>query len=70
MNYNAEALEWEQVRALVARYIGGPMGAAELAKVAPSADREPIESTLAETGEAIGYLRVVVRTLLAGILKT
>lgn len=57
MNVNSDALEWEQVLALVARYIGGPMGAAELAKVAPSTDRASVESALAETGEAIAYLR-------------
>jgi DNA mismatch repair protein MutS2 len=51
------ALEWEQARALVSRYIGGPLGAAELARVAPSADRPNIESALAEAGEAIQYLR-------------
>jgi len=51
------ALEWEQVLALVSRYIGGPLGAAELAKVAPSANREAVEGALAEAGEAIQYLR-------------
>jgi DNA mismatch repair protein MutS2 len=51
------ALEWEQVLSLVSRYIGGPMGAAELARVAPSADRDAVESALSEAGEAIQYLR-------------
>ncbi|HEX4278220.1 MAG TPA: endonuclease MutS2, partial [Bryobacteraceae bacterium] len=51
------ALEWEQVRSLVARHIGSPLGAAELAKVAPSIDREAVVRLLAETGEAIRYLR-------------
>jgi len=55
--WSESALEWEQVLSIVARYIGGPMGAAELAKVAPSADRELIESALAEGGEATRYLR-------------
>ncbi len=50
-------LEWDQVRNLVARYIGSPLGAAELAKVEPSIDRERIERDLAEAGEAILYLR-------------
>jgi DNA mismatch repair protein MutS2 len=58
VNLNSEtALEWEQVRALIGRYIGGPLGAAELAKVAPSSDREAVEGALAEAGEAIQYLR-------------
>ncbi len=51
------ALEWEQVVALVSRYIGGPLGAAELAKIAPSANREAVEAALAEAGQAIQYLR-------------
>jgi DNA mismatch repair protein MutS2 len=50
-------LEFEHVLALVGRYVGGPLGAAELAKVTPSADRASIESALAEAGEAIQYLR-------------
>ena len=58
VNLNSEAaLEWEQVRALIGRYVGGPMGAAELAKVAPSGSREEAEPALAEAGEAIRYLR-------------
>ena len=58
VNLNSEvALEWEQVLALVSRYIGGPLGAAELAKVAPSADRDAVERALSEAGEAIRYLR-------------
>jgi DNA mismatch repair protein MutS2 len=58
VNFNSESLlEWEQVLALVSRCIGGPLGAAELAKVAPSADREAVERALSEAGEAIQYLR-------------
>src|SRR5579863_3619170 len=58
VNLNSEpALEWEQVKALIARYIGGPLGAAELTKVAPSTDRRAVEPALAEAGEAIRYLR-------------
>lgn len=54
---SAEALEWEHVLALLARYIGSPMGAAELAKVEPGHDRERLERDLAEAGEAILYVR-------------
>jgi DNA mismatch repair protein MutS2 len=57
VNLNSESLEWEQVLALVARYIGGPLGAAELAKVSPSADRDAVERDLREASEAIQYLR-------------
>lgn len=67
MNLNSEAaLEWEQVVALVSRYIGGPMGSAELARVAPSADREEVERALAEAGEAIHYLRAASAPQQAG----
>jgi DNA mismatch repair protein MutS2 len=51
------SLEWEQVRALVGRHIGSPLGAAELAKVAPSIDRGVVEHALARAAEAIQYLR-------------
>ncbi len=54
---SAEALEWEQVRALVGRYIGSPMGAAELAKLEPGDDLERLQPDLAEAGEAILYIR-------------
>ena len=54
---SAEALEWEQVRGLLARYIGSPMGCAELAKLEPGDDLETLERNLAEAGEAILYLR-------------
>src|SRR5579863_5851559 len=58
VSLNSEAeLEWEQVKALVARYIGSPLGTAELAKVSPSANRDAVERDLAEAGEAIQYLR-------------
>jgi DNA mismatch repair protein MutS2 len=58
VNLNSEAaLEWEQVLALVSRYIGSPLGAAELANVSPSANREEVERALADAGEAIQYLR-------------
>lgn len=66
MNCNIEALEWEQVLALVARYIGSPLGEAEVAKVTPSVEREPIESALAEADEAIRYLRAAAAPQPAG----
>jgi DNA mismatch repair protein MutS2 len=54
---SAEVLEWEQVRALLGRYIGSPLGAAELALVEPGEDRALIEGHLSEAEEAIRYLR-------------
>lgn len=54
---SAGVLEFEPLRALLGRYIMSPLGRAELEQVAPSTDREGIASALAETGEAIEYLR-------------
>ena len=50
-------LEFESLRSLLARYLRGALGHAELDRVAPISDRGQIESTLAETAEAIDYLR-------------
>lgn len=52
-----DALEWDQVHALVARGIASPAGAIEMEGVAPSIDSERIEHDLAETGEAMEFLR-------------
>jgi len=60
------ALEWEQVRGLVARYVGSPMGAAELALVEPGRDRRQAERALAECGEAILYLKAAGSAPVAG----
>lgn len=54
---SSAALEWEQVRALIGRYIESPLGAAELELVEPSDDRAHIEAILAETSEAVAYAR-------------
>jgi DNA mismatch repair protein MutS2 len=50
-------LEWEQVRSLVKRYIATSAGDVELASVEPSDDRKAVETSLAEAGEAMAYLR-------------
>jgi DNA mismatch repair protein MutS2 len=50
-------LEFEELRALLARYLKSPLGHAALLEVAPAADRAAIEDMLAETAEAIDYLR-------------
>lgn len=54
---SADLLEFEPLRELIGRYIGSPMGRARLNAIAPSTEREPIESALAEAAEAIEYLR-------------
>lgn len=50
-------LEFEALRALLARYLRGSLGQAELGRVAPASDRAGIEAALADTGEVIEYLR-------------
>jgi DNA mismatch repair protein MutS2 len=50
-------LEFEALRALLARYLRGALGHEELERVAPISDRAQIESVLADTAEAIDYLR-------------
>jgi DNA mismatch repair protein MutS2 len=50
-------LEFEGLRALLERYIRSPLGRAELTSVAPTTDRAVIEAALADTAEAIEYLR-------------
>jgi DNA mismatch repair protein MutS2 len=53
----AGALEFEDLRALLGRYVRSPMGQRELQGLAPLADRAEIENALADTAEAIEYLR-------------
>src|SRR5258706_14069121 len=50
-------LEFEALRALVGRFVRSALGRAELAEVAPQSDRAVITGTLADTAEAIEYLR-------------
>ena len=50
-------LEFDALRGLLARYVRTPLGHAELAKVAPTSDRDAIESALSDTAEAIEHLR-------------
>ena len=50
-------LEFEALRALAGRYVRSALGRGELERVAPSNDRDAIETALAETGEGIEYLR-------------
>lgn len=58
MRSNAfDLLEYEPLRELVSRYLGSPMGKTRLVAAAPGTGREELEYTLAETGEAIEYLR-------------
>ena len=54
-------LEFEALRALVGRYLRSMLGRSELAQVTPVSNRAAIESALADTAEAIEYLRAACR---------
>ena len=54
-NFSADLLEFEPLRELVGRYVGSPLGRAELEKLAPHADRAMLENALADVAEAIAY---------------
>jgi len=53
-----QLLEWEELKALLGRYIAGPMGRAELEKLEPRSDRVWLMATLAEAAEAMEFTRV------------
>ncbi len=55
--FSADLLEFEALRALLGGYIRSPLGAGELEKVEPHADRAALEITLSDTAEAIEYLK-------------
>jgi DNA mismatch repair protein MutS2 len=50
-------LEFEALRVLLGRYVRSALGNAELAEVAPMANRAAIEAALADSAESIEYLR-------------
>jgi DNA mismatch repair protein MutS2 len=63
---SADVLEYEALRQMIGRYLYSPMGRRELEKVAPHSGRERLEEDLAETGEAVEYLRAAGRPQTAG----
>jgi DNA mismatch repair protein MutS2 len=54
-------LEFEVLRALVARYVRGALGRAELERVEPSNDRAAIENALADARQGCAYLEAASR---------
>src|SRR5205085_9930876 len=60
------ALEFEDLRALLGRYVRSPMGQRELQGIAPLRDRVAIENALADAAEAIEYLRAASNPQTAG----
>jgi DNA mismatch repair protein MutS2 len=63
---SSEVLEFEPLRQLLGRYISSPLGRRELQKVQPHTDRARLTEDLAETGEAIEYLRAAARPAARG----
>lgn len=56
-NFSADLLEFEPLRQLVGRYVGSPLGRAELEQLQPHTDRTVLENALADVAEAITYQR-------------
>jgi len=54
---SADLLEFDALKSLLARYVASPLGAAELEKLSPCADRAIIEDWLDDAREAIEYVR-------------
>jgi DNA mismatch repair protein MutS2 len=54
-NFSSDLLEFGPLRELVGRFIGSPLGRAELEKLAPHTDRAILESALADVAEAMAY---------------
>jgi DNA mismatch repair protein MutS2 len=54
-------LEYEPLRQLVGRFVSSPLGHRELEKIQPHAELARLTEDLAETGEAVEYLRVAGR---------
>ena len=61
MRTSSQVLEFEALRQLVGRFLSSPMGRRELDKVQPHTERARLDADLAETGEAIEYLRLASR---------
>src|ERR1700761_310994 len=61
MRTSGAVLEFEGVRALIARNLSTDMARRELEKLEPHAQRDVLEADLAEAGEAVEYLRTAAR---------
>ena len=59
---SGEALQFEDLRALVGRYVNGPLGRRALEEVAPLSERAAIEGALQLAGEALKYLEEAAGT--------
>ncbi len=66
MQSSAATLEYEALRKLVARSVGSPLGHVLLEACEPHSDRARLEEDLAETAEAMEYLRTASKPQPAG----
>jgi DNA mismatch repair protein MutS2 len=57
-NFSADLLEFESLRQLLARFVHSTLGAAELEKLEPHADRAGLDDALGDVAEALAYLKV------------
>ena len=55
--FSTALLEFPALKLLLERYVGSPLGLAELDKVEPGLTREELVETLADAGEAVAYVR-------------
>jgi len=58
---SSELLEFGELKELLGRYVTSPLGRRVLENVAPCCDRETLAEVLAETAEAIEYLKAAQR---------
>lgn len=58
---SADTLEFESLRELIGRYVSSPLGHRELDLAGPISDRAELERILAETSEAIEYVRAAAQ---------
>ncbi|HYV63026.1 MAG TPA: Smr/MutS family protein [Bryobacteraceae bacterium] len=61
-----KALEFDELRALLGRYVRSPLGQRELLGITPLANRADIENALADAAEALEYLRAASHPQPAG----
>ncbi len=58
---SGDLLEYEELKRLLARYVASPLGGRLLAALKPGDDRAALEESLAETSEAVEYVRAASR---------
>ena len=63
---SADTLEFGSLKELIGRYLSTALGRRELDKVEPVSDRGLVETVLAETGEAVEYLRTATQPQVPG----